>query len=153
MDSVVPQCPTLEAKDLALLKQIETSLPILADLHRADILLYCALRQDAAVVVAQAQPHSILPIHRESLVQQHISLSGQPLVHQVLDTGRPAMGQQRLPDGSALCGVVCGSTVMPHTGSRTPSLAALGPCAKDSDLVRYLSGSATNFATHPAQQK
>jgi two-component sensor histidine kinase len=102
MDSAVQRCPGLEAADVALLLQIEMSLPILADLHRADVLLYCPLHQDMAVVVAQAQPHSILPIHRESLIERQVSPSDEPLVHQVLDDGRPASGQRAMPDGSTL---------------------------------------------------
>ncbi len=102
MDSVVPQRSELEAEDLALLEGIESCLPILADLHRADILLYCPLRHDAAIVWAQAQPHSILPIHRESLVRRTASPLDDPLVHQVLATGRLATGQRSLLEGSPL---------------------------------------------------
>jgi two-component sensor histidine kinase len=102
MDSVVQRCPELEPEDAALLQRIEMNLPILADLHRADVLLYCPLRQDTAIVAAQARPHSILPIHRESLIEQQVSLSHEPLVHQVLGDGRPTRGQREMPDGSTL---------------------------------------------------
>jgi two-component sensor histidine kinase/PAS domain-containing protein len=121
MDSAVQRCPGLEATDVALLKRIEMSLPILADLHRADVLLYCPLHQDAAIVVAQAQPHSILPIHRESLIEHQVSLSDEPLVHQVLDDGRPASGQRAMPDGSTLFS----QRVYPVRGEEDRLIAAL----------------------------
>jgi two-component sensor histidine kinase/PAS domain-containing protein len=102
MDSVVHQCSELQSDDLALLQSMEGCLPILADLYRADILLYCPLRQDAAVVLAQAQPHSILPIHRGSLSQRKASPNDEPLIHQALANGRPVSGQRQMADGSAL---------------------------------------------------
>jgi hypothetical protein len=57
MDSVVHRCGSLEQQDIAFLEGMEGNLPILSDVSRADVLLYCPLTAERAVVVAQASAH------------------------------------------------------------------------------------------------
>ena len=49
---------------MALLKEINADLPILADVSRADLLLF-ACSDGHPVVVAQAMPHSVTPLYEE----------------------------------------------------------------------------------------
>jgi len=55
-------------RDLGLLKKIAGDLPILSDLCRADLLLFCQDGAQQAIVVAQEQPHSSSPLYEESCV-------------------------------------------------------------------------------------
>ena len=73
MDSVVHNCGSLTQEDIAYLKEVEQDLGILADLSRADVLLFCPLAAERAVVVAQASPHSVLPIYDEPLVAREVT--------------------------------------------------------------------------------
>ncbi len=54
-------------RDQLLFTNIARVIPLLADLSRADVFLG-ALRGDARIeIIAQARPHSVVPIHRETL--------------------------------------------------------------------------------------
>lgn len=67
----------LEPDDVALLKRITGNLGILADLCRADLLLYCRLGIDRAVVVAQGRPHSFLSLFDDDRVGKVASAADQ----------------------------------------------------------------------------
>ncbi|HSJ54437.1 MAG TPA: histidine kinase N-terminal domain-containing protein [Anaerolineae bacterium] len=88
MSTILQRCRHLNKEDLATLTKIQGDLGILADLSRADVLLYCACEGDRAVVVCQAQPHSILPVYSESQVEHQISFSDGPAVLRALGEGR-----------------------------------------------------------------
>jgi two-component sensor histidine kinase len=60
--------PVLAGKDEALLRQVLAGLPIVADVSRADLLLYRMNEDGEAVVVAHARPNSLSPLYSESLV-------------------------------------------------------------------------------------
>lgn len=70
----------LGADDVAFLKKIAGDLPILADVCRADLLLYCKTGRTSAITVAQAMPHSVAPLYEEERAGMHVSLSNQPQV-------------------------------------------------------------------------
>ena len=61
----------LSSSDVALLKKLAGDLPILADVSRADLMLFCQSREgrsDRAVIVAQAMPHATLPVYEDDRV-------------------------------------------------------------------------------------
>jgi len=95
MDSVVHNCEGLSQQDIEYLQKIEGNLGILADLSRADVLLYCPLTPERAVVVAQASPHSILPIYDESLAAREVVSHDEPGVMRALKEGRKGMDEVR----------------------------------------------------------
>ncbi len=88
MDEVVHRCKQLTDEDIAFLTRIEQGLNLLADLSRADVLVYCLLSKERAVVVAQASPHSILPLYNESLVERQVTAGDEPGVIRSLVEGR-----------------------------------------------------------------
>jgi two-component sensor histidine kinase len=94
MDDAVFQCPGLSEVEIQILQRIERNLPILADISRADMLIYCQLAEGEAVVVAQAGPHSVPPIYDESLLGQVIAAPQKPAVLDTLDTGSSTRGAQ-----------------------------------------------------------
>jgi len=66
-DSEVCSGPALANQDQALLRQIAASLPILADVSRADLLLYRLNGAGQAVVAAHGRPNSLSPLYPRSL--------------------------------------------------------------------------------------
>jgi two-component sensor histidine kinase len=95
MNSVVRDCESLREQDIALLEKLEGHLGILADLSRADVLMYCPRGGDRAMVVAQASPHSILPIYSESLVDREVTSREEPAVLRALVEGRRGLIEVR----------------------------------------------------------
>jgi two-component sensor histidine kinase len=58
----------LDREDLALLDKIAADLPIVADLCRADMLLYVLEGRGQVVIRAQARPHSSAPLYQDDRV-------------------------------------------------------------------------------------
>jgi len=101
MDEVVYRCGDLTEEDIAFLQKIENSLSIVADISRADLLIYCAVSPNRAAVVAQARPHSIAPIRPELIVGRTMTAAEEPLVCQALGGARSLRGNRTLiPDGA-----------------------------------------------------
>jgi two-component sensor histidine kinase len=108
MDSVVHACEGMTEENVARLEKLRGSLAILADLSRADVVMYCPVSPERAVAVAQVRPHSILPIHDESLVGRHVGFVDEPAVMRALVEGhrgssevrRGAGRRQSLTDGA-----------------------------------------------------
>jgi two-component sensor histidine kinase len=88
MDSVVHQCENLTEQDITELTRLETNLSLLADLSRADVLMYCPLNHERAVIVSQARPHSILSLYSESVVGRQLTAEEEPEVARTLAEGR-----------------------------------------------------------------
>ncbi len=95
MNDVVRECENLTQEDIEFLEKIKGDLGILADLSRADVLMYCSLGPDRAIAVAQASPHSILPIYSESLVEQRVTYADEPAVVRALAEGRRGLTEVR----------------------------------------------------------
>ena len=70
----------LQADDVALLTKVGADLPILADLCRADLLLYCSAlgRHSRAVTVAQARPHSSSPLYAKDRIDKRVKEEEDP---------------------------------------------------------------------------
>jgi len=90
----------LDHTELDRLDRIANALPILADLSRADILLYRPLTGGRARVHAHARPRSLSPIYLDSLVGQIISRDDEPVIFRPLRYGRPARTQARVGPSS-----------------------------------------------------
>ena len=100
MNSVVQQCESLKTEDIAFLEKIGTDLAILADLARADVLMYCPCAPERAMIVAQFHPHSILPIYSESLVGRQVNSVEEPDIFRALAEGRRGLTEVRRQIGS-----------------------------------------------------
>lgn len=100
MDNVVHECKSLTQEDIAVLEKIDGDLGILADLSRADVLMYCPLTPTRAVVVSQARPHSILPIYDETLVERQVTATDEPAVLRALAEGRRVLTEVRREVGT-----------------------------------------------------
>jgi two-component sensor histidine kinase/PAS domain-containing protein len=97
MDSAVQELENLTQDEIAFLKRLEQDLPFLADLSQADVSMYCLRPSGEAVVIAQAWPRSILPLHIGTLIGQQITAADEPAVFYTLMEGRKSGGQRLLP--------------------------------------------------------
>jgi two-component sensor histidine kinase len=61
--------------------------------------MYCPLSSERAVVVSQARPHSILPIHSGTLIQRQVTLTEEPAVIHSLREGRWRLTEVRRETG------------------------------------------------------
>jgi len=109
----------LSADERELLERIGTGLPIVADISRADLLLY-AQSLDGVTVTSQAQPRSTSPLYQSNQVGSEIGLSEQSLVARALLEGRPGLDQRDLPDGTPVV-----QQVFPIRGDGGRAIAAL----------------------------
>jgi two-component sensor histidine kinase len=100
MDSVVHECENLTQEDIAELTRLQSNLSLLADLSRADVLMYCPLNRERAVIVSQARPHSILSIYSESVVGRHLSANEEPQVARTLFEGHRGSMEMRKDIGN-----------------------------------------------------
>jgi len=74
----------LRADDVAFLKKLSADLPMLADVCRADLLLFCRAGPERAILVAQGLPHSVSPLYEEGRVGQHVRAGEQAEVLRAL---------------------------------------------------------------------
>lgn len=83
----------LGQEDIAFLEKLKGDLPILADLSRSDILLYLYCpEEERALVIGQAQPHSVSPIYRSSLIGRSVTRQEEPAIFQVFRRRGPIQG-------------------------------------------------------------
>lgn len=80
----------LDENDRSFLLRVQQHLLLLADLARADVLLYVPAVDDSAVVVAQAEPNTVPPIYTESLVGEQLTPLQDAAVFRALRKGRVA---------------------------------------------------------------
>ena len=98
MDKVVPPESTDEREqDAARLARIGKVIPLLADVSRADILLGVPRASQHIEIIAQAQPHSIAPIHRAALVGQRLTRQEASALFHALETRQFARGLREYP--------------------------------------------------------
>ncbi len=96
MDDAVNACVGITEQDLAKLRKIELGMPIVADLSRADLFVYCRVTDNEAVAVAQAQPHSVSPVYSETWLGRRASATDKPVVWRALTRGHYTRGDMTL---------------------------------------------------------
>ena len=82
--------------DHAHLLAVARGISLLADLNRGDVILYEKFVHGRFRVVAQAQPHSVPPIHTHSLVSRELPLKELPAVTGVLHGRSVAQGPRQM---------------------------------------------------------
>lgn len=75
----------LSESDRALIRKVEGALPVLADVCRADLLLYCRAVDGQAVIVGQAQPHSVSPLYEEDRIGSRVETGRHPEIINALN--------------------------------------------------------------------
>ncbi len=88
MHDAVHQCLNINEASLAFLQTIEQQMGIVADLSRADILLYGRKSAHEAIVLAHAPPHSLAHVYTRSREGRVITAEKRPEVMQALISGK-----------------------------------------------------------------
>ena len=101
MDPQIKQIPNLTDRDIDLLYQIDASLPITADVSRADLLLCCLLSENRALVVQHTQPDSISSIYRQNATGRTLTIDEQPLLFRTLRSGTRGHRQRPVVESGA----------------------------------------------------
>lgn len=95
-------CPTLSMAAKRLLNKIARDMPFVADVSRSDILLYARRSEREMVLVAQASPHSTVPIHAHRMpIGERVTRADEPALFRALRFGVRVKGNRRMIDGGA----------------------------------------------------
>jgi two-component sensor histidine kinase len=87
-NSLVEKHLNLSEAAAAFLQTIEQQMGIVADLSRADILIYGRKSPKELIVVAHAQPHSLAHVYAKSRAGRIVSIDHRPEILRALTTGR-----------------------------------------------------------------
>lgn len=87
------QCE-LAAAEVDAIRTLARSLPSVADLSRADALIYCRVSPDELVIVEEAKPWSVSAVHAEPMVGKRSNRKGEPVVFKAFDRQRPTQGSR-----------------------------------------------------------
>ena len=80
----------LTADNIAHLEQVETQLPLMAELTGGDVFIDCITKEGKVMVVAQARPSTLGSAYAQSVVGEFAQPENEPAVFQALQTGAPA---------------------------------------------------------------
>ena len=89
--------PRLSAEQRAFLDRLAGDIGLLADISRADVLVFCPDPTGRAVVTAQARPHSVPPIYDADVVGQTVEPAEYPALFRALASGQPTAGEHTHP--------------------------------------------------------
>ena len=93
MDNAVrAQLTGFNDHDVEFLSRIARVIPILADLSRADVLIGVPSGDKQLLIVAHARPHSIAPVHHDSLVGQLLAQNDAMALFHALESRQFARG-------------------------------------------------------------
>lgn len=84
----------LSASEQAVLDSIHTQLSIVADLSRAEGLLYGPLVDGKTTVLAHFHPHSVAPVYQKNYTGRKVSFPDMPVVIKAMEHGRKQQGQE-----------------------------------------------------------
>lgn len=79
--------PHLDENDRSLLTRVEQALPLLADIARADVLLYVARDAGKAVIAAEAKPHTVPAIYPDPVMGRVVGREEEPTVLRAISSG------------------------------------------------------------------
>ncbi|MCB0227520.1 MAG: histidine kinase N-terminal domain-containing protein, partial [Anaerolineae bacterium] len=94
MYDVVREYLNLTEHEVAFLRSIEQQIGIVADLSRADILLYGQKSDQDSIIMAHAQPHSLAHVYNANRKGTVIKAQFRPEVWQALTSGQPQQEQR-----------------------------------------------------------
>lgn len=94
MHHAINECLHITEPAIKFLRLIEQQMNIVADLSRADILMYGQKSNDEMVILAHAQPHSLAHVYNRSREGRLVSFDHRPEVPLVFESGK-AQKEQR----------------------------------------------------------
>ncbi len=97
MDNAVRAQIAIPASDAAYLDRVTRVIPLLADLSRGDVVIGVPEGEDAVRVIAQAQPHSIAPVHRKTIVGETLTRDNASALFRAITERQYARSQREYP--------------------------------------------------------
>lgn len=94
MYEAVYHCLNLNEASIEFLHTVERQMGIVADLSRADILLYGRKTEKEAIVLAHARPHSLAHVYNKNREGYVVTSEQRPEVLRTLITGQPQKEQR-----------------------------------------------------------
>lgn len=88
MHEAINSCLNLDENSIEFLYTIERQMGIVADLSRADILMYARKSEQEAIVLAHARPHSLAHVYNKSREGYMVTSRQRPEVLRTLITGQ-----------------------------------------------------------------
>ncbi len=95
------QCSELTGPDKQKLLKIAQDMPFVCDVSRSDLLLYARHSSQSAVLIAQACPHSTVPIHADDLTGQWVTVHDERKLFQAMHFRVRTGGSRRMFAGGA----------------------------------------------------
>ena len=97
MDELLRDLPHLNENDRSCLARMAQSLPPLADIARADVLVYVAGdAPGSAIVAAEAKPHTVPPIYPDPILGRVVTADEEPAVLRAVSRGTPVQRVNRV---------------------------------------------------------
>ncbi len=101
MDDAVYRCGQLSGRDVEQLKKIELGMPIVADISRADLLMFCQPRVDEAMVIVHARPRSVTPVYSKLQAGRRVRVVDRPAIIRAFGGRRVTRDDVgRIPEGA-----------------------------------------------------
>lgn len=94
MIKAVYQCLNLTEESISFLRCVEQQMGIVADLSRADLLLYGRKSQSENIVLSHARPHSLAHVYMKSREGRVTTRDTRPEVMRTLITGKPKKAER-----------------------------------------------------------
>ena len=89
LERLCRQYSSLRDQDIAILKNVEKQLPLIADMANADLFIDIPLQKDVALVIAQARPQSGSSVYEKEIVGEFAYATDEPAVFHALELGVP----------------------------------------------------------------
>ena len=101
MDDAVYLCEQLSGRDVEQLKKIELGMPIVADISRADLLMFCQPRADEAIVIVHARPRSVTPVYSKLQAGRRVRVVDRPAIIRAFEGRRVTRDDVvQIPEGA-----------------------------------------------------
>jgi len=88
------ECPDLSLAEVEAIKSMARSLPVVADLSRADALIYCHCQPGELIIVGEAKPWSVSAVHAEPMEGKRSDRKDEPVVFKCFDRQKTAQGHR-----------------------------------------------------------
>ena len=127
-----PSNTALTKEDKAFLETIQAQLNIVADLSRADAMLYSSEQKGKVRVIAHAHPHSVAPVYFDNYSNEAVRSGDLPIITKVFNSHRRQKGLQSGFGGGTKVEV----EALPIFDPRDPR-RLIGAVSLDSTLIEY----------------
>ncbi|HEX6510923.1 MAG TPA: histidine kinase N-terminal domain-containing protein [Chloroflexota bacterium] len=94
MNRAFAECPDLSAAEVTAIQSMACNLPVVADLSRADALIYCRCTDGELIIVGEAKPWSVSAVHAEPMEGKRSDRGSEPVVFKCFDRQRPVQGHR-----------------------------------------------------------